>query len=265
MIGAISKKTYGLRLKTFRPKLRFSISIGHFTVKTVDSTQELKKALELRYNIFYKELLNKNKFIRLDVDKFDFIADHIIIIDNKTKIVVGTYRVISSTFSDRFYSQTEFDISGIKLLKATKLEIGRASVHKDYRNGTIITLLWKGISQYAKLTEAKYVFGCASIQTDNIMDITLAYKYLKQFESPITTPLENYRIKNLNKYMKSLGAVDINLDSLKSFVPSLIHAYLKAGASICGEPAYDKDFRCVDFITLLDANSISASFSRKFR
>jgi Putative hemolysin len=136
MIGTLSQKTYGFRLKAFKPKISFRFEVGSFTVKTAQNSRELRKALELRYRVFYQELLNKSKLFRIDIDKFDFIADHIIIIDNKNQDVVGTYRIISSSFSNKFYSETEFDISSLKLLKATKLEIGRASVHKDYRNGT---------------------------------------------------------------------------------------------------------------------------------
>jgi len=265
MIGTLSKNTYGFRLKAFKPKIGFKFEVGNFTVKTVQNHKEFKKALELRYNVFYKELLNKNKLIRLDIDKFDFIADHIIIIDNKTQNVVGTYRAIASSFSDKFYSETEFDISNIKLLKATKLEIGRASVHKDYRNGAIIALLWKGIAYYAKIVGAKYVFGCSSIQTENIFEIVFAYKYLKQFENKIVFPLPDFRIKDFDKYLKTLDSVSIDLNSLKTFVPSLIQGYLKAGATICSEPAFDKHFKCADVITLLDADNLNNSFNRRFK
>ncbi|MGC9144012.1 GNAT family N-acetyltransferase [Hydrogenobaculum sp.] len=265
MIGALSQKTYGFRLKAFKPKITFRFEVGNFTVKTAQNSKELRKALELRHKVFYQELLNKSKLFRIDIDKFDFIADHIIIIDNKTQNVVGTYRVIASNFSDKFYSETEFDISSIKLLKATKIEIGRASVHKDYRSGTTIALLWKGIAYYANLVGAKYVFGCSSVQTENLLEIVLAYKYLKQFENKMVIPLPDFRIKNFENYVKTLDAVNMDVNSLKAFVPSLIQSYLKAGAVICGEPAFDKHFKCVDFITLLDADHLNNSFNRRFK
>lgn len=265
MIGVLSKKTYGFRLKAFKQKINFTFEVGNFTVKTVQNHKELKKALELRHNVFYKELLNKNRFLKLDIDSFDFIADHIIIIDNKTQNVVGTYRIIASSFSEKFYSETEFDISSIKLLKAEKLEIGRASVHKDYRNGVIIALLWKGIAYYAKTIDAKYVFGCSSIKTENLLEIVLAYKYLKQFENKMVFPLPDFRIKNFENYVKTLDNINIDVNSLKAFVPSLIQSYLKAGAIICGEPAFDKHFKCADFITLLDADNLNISFDRRFK
>ena len=265
MIGTLSQKTYGFRLKAFKPKISFRFEVGSFTVKTAQNSRELRKALELRHKVFYQELLNKSKLFRIDIDKFDFIADHIIIIDNKNQDVVGTYRIISSSFSNKFYSETEFDISSLKLLKATKLEIGRASVHKDYRNGTIIALLWKGIAYYAKLVDAKYVFGCSSVQTENIFEIVFAYKYLKQFENKMVFPLPDFRIKNFENYVKTVDAVNMDINSLKTFVPSLIQSYLKAGAVICGEPAFDRHFKCADFITLLDADNLNISFNRRFK
>jgi putative hemolysin len=42
--------------------------------------------------------------------------------------------------------------------------------------------------------------------------------------------------------------------------PSLIGAYLQLGAKICGEPAYDPDFKCADFLTLLDIKDLDVDF-----
>ncbi len=264
MIGALSSKTYDFRLKAFKQKIEFSIRVGNFLVKTASNKGDLKKVLELRHRVFYEEMLNKKRFLRLDVDKFDFIADHIMVIDEKNDKVVGTYRVLCSLFTDKFYSETEFDILSIKLLKGNKIELGRASISKEYRNGVVLLALWKGISNYAKIVEAKYVFGCSSLKTTNLVDIVLAYKYLQTHERKMAKPLPQYKIKNLEEYMSSLNKANIDIDSLKVFIPPLLQSYIKAGSIICGEPAYDKHFKCADFITLLSVDNLNISFGSKF-
>lgn len=263
MISILSTKTYDIRLKTFKPKIKFSIKVGNFIVKTVEDSNELKKILHLRYNVFYKEMLNKKKLFKLDVDKFDFIADHIMVIDTKTNNVIGTYRVLCSLFTNKFYSETEFDISNIKLLKATKIELGRASISKEYRNGISLIALWKGIANYSKAVDARYVFGCSSIKTENILEIIFAYKYLRQYEETISKPHENFRIKNFDKYIELLDKITIDTKELKVFIPPLLQSYIKAGAKICGTPAYDKHFKCADFMTLLDTNDMNHSLTSK--
>jgi len=35
-------------------------------------------------------------------------------------------------------------------------------------------------------------------------------------------------------------------------IPKLLRAYLAVGAKICGPPAIDRQFKTIDFLTLLD-------------
>jgi putative hemolysin len=47
-------------------------------------------------------------------------------------------------------------------------------------------------------------------------------------------------------------------------VPPLLRGYLRLGAWICGEPAYDPDFRCVDFCVLLSLDRVDPRYLRHF-
>ena len=81
------------------------IELGNFVIKLADTNSELKKSQALRYSIFYKEKKAKptfqKKMMRLDYDKIDKFADHLIVIDKKRKgiknKIVGTYRSVSYT------------------------------------------------------------------------------------------------------------------------------------------------------------------------
>jgi putative hemolysin len=47
--------------------------------------------------------------------------------------------------------------------------------------------------------------------------------------------------------------------------PKLLRTYLCLGAWICGEPAIDREFKTIDFLTLLDLNNLSQAIrSRLF-
>ncbi|NLP03545.1 MAG: GNAT family N-acetyltransferase [Fibrobacter sp.] len=93
---------------------------------------------------------------------------------------MGTYRLISSLFHKKFYSSTEFNLDDIINLPGTKLELGRACVHRDFRTGTPIALLWRGITDYIRETGTKYLFGCSSVKTTNIRIIASIYRYFQE-------------------------------------------------------------------------------------
>jgi len=46
--------------------------------------------------------------------------------------------------------------------------------------------------------------------------------------------------------------------------PPLIRSYLRVGAQICGRPAVDVEFNTADFLMLLDINSLSNRYARRF-
>jgi len=265
----VLRRAFRWKLRQFKPKVPLLIESNKFVIKTVENSFELEKALNLRYEVFYKETLNKDNFSRTDIDKFDSICDHLIILDKKHNTVVGTYRFISSTFSDKFYSETEFAIDQVKNAEGIKLELGRACVHRDYRNGIGIALLWKGLSEYFRKINAKYLFGCSSIGTTNIVEISLIYKYIKELylspENFRVFPKEKHRIKELDYYLGAFDKFAIKTESIEDFIPPLLKSYLKAGSVICGEPALDKKFKCADFFTVLDLEVLSKSFEKRYK
>jgi putative hemolysin len=46
--------------------------------------------------------------------------------------------------------------------------------------------------------------------------------------------------------------------------PKLLRAYLAIGASICGEPAIDREFKTIDFLTLLDLQTLHPRVAARF-
>jgi putative hemolysin len=46
--------------------------------------------------------------------------------------------------------------------------------------------------------------------------------------------------------------------------PALVKGYLRAGAWVCGEPAWDPDFNTADFFILLPLANASPRYARHF-
>ena len=47
-------------------------------------------------------------------------------------------------------------------------------------------------------------------------------------------------------------------------IPRLLKTYLTIGARIAAPPAWDREFRTIDFLTLLDLNQLSAAARNRF-
>lgn len=244
----------------FHRKVEVLQSTENFILKTAANPFELRQALQLRHEIFYRELQGKETATRLDVDELDLVCDHLLIIDKASGLVVGTYRLISSNFSDRFYSESEFEISGILGLPGPKLELGRACIHQDYRNGAIINLLWKGIAEYIQKTGAKYLFGCASVQTTDLLEASLLLGDLR--ERGLSS--SEYGVRPTPDYRSELLAVK-STGAEKSEIPALIQSYILAGTKFYGEPALDRDFGCYDFFMMLKVDEMSKLFRRRYK
>lgn len=247
-------------LKNFQTKVHVYQSSENFILKTVENEFELRQVLKLRHEIFYRELQNKEAATQMDIDELDGVCDHLIILDKKTSKVVGTYRMISSTFSESFYSEGEFDLTSVKQLPGNKLELGRACIHAEYRSGAIINLLWKGIAEYIKKTDTKYLFGCASVQTTDPVQASRLLAYLRS--QGLST--DELGVAPTPAYRAELMEVEVT-DAMSKEIPALVQSYILAGAKFHGQPALDRDFGCFDFFMMLKVDEMSRLFRRRYK
>jgi len=239
----------------FNQKIPLHFENSNYLVKTVTDKQELLKVFKLRYDIFYKEFNHKKNFLKLDKDKFDDICDHLIIIEKSSGLIIGTYRLNCSLFTDKFYSSTEFDISNVLKLSGIKIELGRACLLESYRKNSVLILLWRGIAEYSKIVGAKYLFGLSSVKQIEESTALSLYDYLdKNYHSEIRVfPKKAFKAKE-----------DVKSEFSLNLIPNLLKFYLRCGSLICGEPAYDKKLNCYDFFTILDLHSTTKDIKEKF-
>jgi putative hemolysin len=263
-------KSFRFRLRTYRPHVKINIETNKYVVKTVENGSELGDVLRLRHEVFYRELLDKKRLRGKDIDKYDFLFDHLAVVEKATGQVIGTYRLNCSEFSDKFYSCSEFEMDNIISLEGTKLELGRACIHPDYRSGSTIAALWKGLGAYINETGTCCLFGCSSVKTTDNFTIALVHRHLTSnylaSEELRTVPKQKFRT---DKYHKMLAMLEEKRfapfrEAAENLVPPLMLSYFKAGGVVCGEPAYDKAFKCYDYLTYLDVRKMEDSFKRKF-
>ncbi|MGE4266954.1 MAG: GNAT family N-acetyltransferase [Deferribacterales bacterium] len=264
-------KTLRFRIRTYRPNTNFCEDNSRFIIKIIENGEELMEVLRLRYQVFYGEYAYKTDLYGIDVDKFDTFFDHLAIIDKKSGRPVGTYRLNSTRFNKKFYSEKEFHMDEIKELSGHKIELGRACVHPDYRNGATIAALWKGLGAYMSITDSRYMFGCSSIHSDDTFQTALIHHWLgnsgylpKEYDG--ISPRGKFRDKKFDRMIEKTGEERFApfRDAAVNLIPPLLLSYLKAGGFVCGKPAYDKAFKCYDYLTLIDRKKMDPAFVRKF-
>ncbi|WP_373998774.1 GNAT family N-acetyltransferase [Bdellovibrio bacteriovorus] len=259
------------RIHKFKPKVEIRSEVGPFEIKTVTNVDELKEALALRYEVFHREMLGKKALHGVDVDEFDFDCDHLIIKEKRSDKIVGTYRLNCSLFTQNFYSSKEFMMGNIMQQPGVKLELGRACIHKDHRRGILISLLWKGIAEYMAATEAKLLFGCATVKTDDPRDAALLTRYFEEegrvFANFRTRPTLAFTMPMLSYFLDEVRGplTETQRAQAEELLPPLCRAYLKIGASLGGEPAWDREFQCIDFLTILQREDLNRTLWKKFK
>ncbi len=235
---------------------------SHYTLRLASSEKEIRSAQELRFQVFNLELnegLDSSYETCLDADPFDEVCDHLLVEDSRSAQVVGTYRLQTGAKAKAclgYYSEQEFDFSPFEPRRNAIVELGRACVHADHRNLAVLGLLWKGISAYAREHQGRYLIGCSSLTSQDPGVGAAMYGDLeKSYLAPAewrTQPQEAYRCP---------------LDTLADRspkVPKLLLAYLSLGARICGPPAIDREFKTIDFLTLLDLDELPRNTVLKY-
>lgn len=263
---------YHPRMIFYRPKNYINYETKSYQLVTATTVDEFLSLFKMRYSIFLNQgfsYVDEDEAENYDYDDFDFSCDHLLIKDKSTRKIVGTYRLQSSSTVDSFYAQTEFNIDEFLALEGAKLELGRACINVNHRNGKVIDLLWRGIGEMIKQGGEKYLFGCSSVylQSDRERDSLINY-FNQRLEE-----LDNDQLKNSLLSIKPLKKDDnfgqtpkISSQScdVSKLIPPLLKSYMLAGAVISPFCSYDEEFRCFDFITVLDTESISSSFKKRY-
>ena len=232
-----------------------------FSIEWASRPSEVKEAQRLRYKVFADEMganLSQNSE-RLDIDEFDTYCDHLLIRDQDTLKVVGTYRVLPPHKAQeigRLYSDSEFDLSRIDHLRPKLVELGRSCVHQDYRSGAVIMALWSGLAQYMLKNGYEIMLGCASIPMAD--GGHFAASLYNSLNSDQMAPTEFHAFPRLPLPLDKLnGGLDVE-------APPLIKGYLKLGAKICSAPAWDPDFNTADLLTMLRLSDINPRYAKHF-
>jgi len=254
--------------------------LGSLEVRLAQTAAEVRQAQKLRYRVFYEEgsaIPNPGRlFARRDVDAYDAICDHLLVLDhtardsqaNNRPAVVGTYRILRQPLAEEyggFYSASEFDIGDLIARHANMnfLELGRSCVLGAYRNKRTIELLWHGISGYLRQNRTDVLIGCASLDGTEPKQLAMPLSFLHHFaRAP-----EEWRARALpERYveMNRLSKETIDPKVALRALPPLLKGYLRAGAYIGEGAVVDHEFGTTDVLIVLPVSAIKSRYIEHF-
>lgn len=247
-----------------KERLLKDIPNSRYFAKIAESEDEVKEVLKLRYTVFYHELSRQFEAGKgIDRDKFDEQCHHLLIKQLSDEKVIGTYRMQTMAQAERgvgFYSSTYYDLSpfGDEVLGKT-VEVGRACIDPEHRNGRVLYMLWKGFAGYLQHFDKRYLFGSFGIPVSGKAEACNVYRYFEKSDFLH----KYYRVNTKPDYQIEEKSVRIN-GITKPDMPPLLQNYFDVGCKICSEPAYVKDLSLLHVMIFLDVQTISPKVRKMF-
>ncbi|RYF75215.1 MAG: GNAT family N-acetyltransferase [Comamonadaceae bacterium] len=227
---------------------------------------EVREAQRLRHDVFVNEMgaRLRTPLPGYDIDLFDDFCEHLLVREESTQQVIGTYRVLTPVQARRLggtYTDGEFDLTRLRSLRARMVELGRSCVHRDHRQGGVILALWGALGDFMHRNQLDTMVGCASIPMGAQGGLThgdVAASIWQRMAARHMAPIQ-YQVQA--RLPLPVDQFDGTLDVEP---PALIKGYLRMGARVLGAPAWDPDFNTADLPMLLRIQDLPARYRRHF-
>ncbi len=240
-------------------------SVGKISVSWARHQDEVRQAQRLRYQVFAVEMgANLPRTMPgHDIDLFDDYCEHLLVRDENSQEVIGTYRVLTPTQAKRAgstYSDTEFDLTRLRSLRERMVELGRSCVHADHRHGGVILALWGALAEFMGRNQLDTMIGCASIpmQHNGVSSGQAAASIWRQVRQTHLAAIEYRVTPRLALPVEQLD------DTLDVEPPALIKGYLRLGAKVLGAPAWDPDFNSADLPMMMRIADLPPRYLKHF-
>jgi putative hemolysin len=230
----------------------------------------IEHAQRLRYQVFTSEpgFTLPDVTDGRDADRFDEYCDHLLVRDDDTSELIGCYRMLpppGAISAEGLYTATEFDISALDPLRPSLVEMGRAVVREDHRNGAVVLLMWAGILAYLDHCGYDYVTGCVSVPIQSAPDEIPGRQIRGVRDFVLQRHASRYRVRPYRPVVLDGKSLDEIEAPARVAIPPLMRGYLRLGSRTCGEPAHDPDFGVGDFMILLDKRQADVRYLNRLR
>jgi putative hemolysin len=244
--------------------------IGSLETRLARTPREIDAAQAVRYRVFVGEMKAQlppdAMQIRRDVDSYDAICDHLLVLDRAIEgdiedQIVGTYRLLRQEVAmahGGFYSASEFDVAPLLARHPGKrfMELGRSCVLPAYRTKRTVELLWQGCWAYSLKHGMSAMFGCASFPGIYPEEHALALSFLHHN----VKAKGEWAVEALPALYRDMDLMPLEgVDPRKALMamPPLVKGYLRLGAMFGNGAVIDQAFNTTDVLVVLPIASIS--------
>jgi putative hemolysin len=237
------------------------LEAGDYVARLALTEGEKAAAYRLRFVVFNLEMnegLESAYADGYDKDHFDDVCDHMVVEDRRTGAIVGTYRMQMGDVAGQYfgyYSEQEFCFRPYEAMRNQIVELGRACIHRDYRSSDVLHLLWRGIARYSLVNDGRYMMGCCSLTSQDPEEGHAVSALLR--DCMVEPKLRTVATK-------AFALPPAKKPMVEASAPKLLRAYLTIGAKICSGPAIDREFKTIDFLTLLDLQMLHPRVAKRF-
>ncbi len=238
---------------------------GGIRVSWAKHEDEVRAAQKLRFDVFAGEMGARLpcKVAGHDIDLFDDYCEHLLVRDETTEQVIGTYRVLTPAQAQRAggtYSDTEFDLTRLRSIRSRMVELGRSCVHPDHRHGGVILALWGALFEFMNRNQLDTMIGCASIPMlhNGMVSGDVAASIWSQLSATHMASVEFHVRPRLPLPVEQLDR------HLPVDPPALIKGYLRLGAKVLGAPAWDPDFNSADLPMMMRVADMPVRYRKHF-
>ena len=235
------------------------------TVSWANHQDEVREAQRLRHQVFAVEMgaTLPSTITGHDIDLFDNFCEHLLVRDVPSNEVIGTYRVLTPAQAERVgstYSDTEFDLTRLRSLRESMVELGRSCVHADHRHGGVIMALWSALAEFMVRNQLDTMIGCASIPMlhNGVISGDVAASIWNKVRHSHLAPIE-YHVRPRRPLPLEHLNCHLDVDP-----PALIKGYLRLGAKVLGPPAWDPDFNSADLPMLMRIADLPMRYRKHF-
>ena len=251
-----------------------NVRAGNLLIRMAESAAEVRAAQALRYRVFCEEMGSKSTAemiaARREFDSFDSHCEHLLVFDLKragsSDSVVATYRMMRREAAARrgqFYSSGEYDVSRILAYPGEVLEVGRSCVHPDFRRGSTMQLLWRGIADYVFHYDIRILFGCASLPGTDLEANALPLTYL--YHHHLAPPeLRATALPELYVDMRQVAPETVDAQAAKAMLPPLIKGYLRLGGYVGDGAVIDREFNTTDVCVMVKTDWVTEKYFKHY-
>lgn len=246
---------------------------GRYLARLAETEDDLRAAQRLRWLAFIAARGTGGQDARdsaasRDADDYDTACSHVLIEDQRSGQLVGTFRFmlfadgsqIGSSYSARYYN-----LSRLQKFAGPMVEMGRFCVHPERSDPDILRIAWGAMTAYVDRHGVQLLFGCSSFIGTETQGYADAFALLKDRYLAPRRWLPRVKAPNVFRFASALRRVTPDLRRAQAVMPPLLRSYLLMGGWVSDHAVVDDQLGTLHVFTGLEIATIPPGRQRLLR